>query len=91
MRRATQTQKTKLKSTDSFIPVEDEYSSNSSGAYKTLQKFDKQIQQHTYECNRNFPKSKAMQCAIINHQFCQGLNSPATQNTMSQIIDQYSS
>ena len=32
-----------------------------------------------------------MQCAIINHQICQRLNSPTTQNTMSQIIDHYSS
>ena len=34
--------------------------------------------------------SKAMQCAIINHQICQRLNLPTTQNTMSQIIDCYS-
>ena len=90
MRRATQTQKTKLKSTGSFISVEDEYSLNSSGPYKTPQKFGKQIQQHTFECNKNFPKSKAMQCTIINCQICQRLNSPTTQNTMSQIIDRYS-
>ena len=32
-----------------------------------------------------------MQCAIINHQICQRLNLPTTQNTMSQIIDRYSS
>ena len=32
-----------------------------------------------------------MQCAIINRQICQRLNSPTTQNTMSQIIDHYSS
>ena len=32
-----------------------------------------------------------MQCAIINCQICQRLNSPSTQNTMSQIIDWYSS
>ena len=32
-----------------------------------------------------------MQCAIINHQICQRLDSPSTQNTMSQIIDRYSS
>ena len=89
--RATQTQKTKLKSTGSFISVEDKYSLNSSGSYKTPQKFGKQIRQRTYECNRNFPKSKAMQCAIINHQICQRLNSPTSQNTMSQIIDRYSS
>ena len=31
-----------------------------------------------------------MQCAIINHQICQRLNSPTTQNTMSQKIDRYS-
>ena len=85
------TQTTKLKSTGSFISVEDEYSLNSSGPYKTPQKFGKQIRQHTYECNRNFPKSKAMQCAIINRQICQRLNSPTTENTMSQIIDHYSS
>ena len=30
-----------------------------------------------------------MQCAIINHQICQKLNSSTTQNTMSQIIDKY--
>ena len=83
MRRATQTQKTKLKSTGSFISVEDKYSLNSSGPYKSPQKFGKQIQQRTSERNRNFPKSKAMQCAIINHQICQRLNSPPTQNTMS--------
>ena len=86
-RRATQTQKTKLKATGSFISMKDEYSLNSSGPYTTPQKFGKQIQQHTYKSNRNFPKSKAMQCAIINHQICQRLNSPTTQNTMSQIID----
>ena len=32
-----------------------------------------------------------MQCAIINHQICQRLNSPTTQNAMLQIIDHYSS
>ena len=32
-----------------------------------------------------------MQCAIINHQICQRLNSPTTQNTMPQIMDRYSS
>ena len=32
-----------------------------------------------------------MQCAIINHQICQRLNLPTTKNTMSQIIDRYSS
>ena len=32
-----------------------------------------------------------MQCAIINRQICQRLHSPSTQNTMSQIIDRYSS
>ena len=32
-----------------------------------------------------------MQCAIMNCQICQRLNSPSTQNTMSQIIDWYSS
>ena len=71
--------------------MKDKYSLNSSGPYTTSQKFGKQIWQHTYESNRNFPKSKAMQCAIINHQICQRLNSPTTQNTMSQIIDRYSS
>ena len=91
MRRAAQTQKTKLKSTGFFISVEDEYSLNSSGPYKTCQKFGKQIWQRTSECNRNFPKSKPMQCAIINHQICQRLNLPTTQNTVSQIIDWYSS
>ena len=30
-----------------------------------------------------------MQYAIINHQICQTLNLPTTQNTMSQIIDCY--
>ena len=32
-----------------------------------------------------------MQCAIINCQICQRLNLPTTQNTISQIIDRYSS
>ena len=32
-----------------------------------------------------------MQCAIIDHQICQRLNLPTTQNTMSQIINHYSS
>ena len=32
-----------------------------------------------------------MQCAIINCQICQQLNSPSTQNTMSQILDRYHS
>ena len=91
MRRATQSQKTKLKSTGSLMSVDDEYTLNNSGPHKTPQKFGKQIQQHAYECNKNFPKSKEMQCAIINHQICQRLNLPSTQNTMSQIIDQYSS
>ena len=71
--------------------MKDEYSLNSSGPYTTPQKFGKQIWQRTYESNRNFPKSKAMQCAIINCQICQRLNSPTTQNTMLQIIDHYSS
>ena len=89
--RATQTKKTKLKATGSFISMKDEYSLNSSGPYTTHQKFGKQIQQCTYKSNRSFPKSKAMQCAIINHQIWQRLNSPTTQNTMLQIIDRYSS
>ena len=91
MRRTTQSQKTKLKSTGSLMSVDDEYTLNNSGPYKTPQKFGKQIWQCTYECNKNFPKSKEMQCAIINCQICQRLNSPSTQNTMSQIIDRYSS
>ena len=65
-----QTQKTKLKSIGSFISMKDEYFLNSSGPYTTPQKFGKQMRQRTYESNRNFPKSKAMQCAIINHQIC---------------------
>ena len=73
------------------MSVDDEYTLNNSGPYKTPQKFGKQIWQCAYECNENFPKSKEMQCAIINHQICQRLNSPSTQNTMSQIIDRYSS
>ena len=83
MRRVTQAQKSKLNLKGSFIPAEVKYSLNSSSPYKTPEKFGKQIQQHTSECNRNFPKSKAMQCAIIKHQICQKLNSPTTQNTMS--------
>ena len=88
MRRATQTQNLKLKSRGSVISevdevVEDKYSLNSSDPYKTAQKFGKQIRQRTSECNRNFPKSKAMQCAIIKCQICQKLNLPTTQNTMS--------
>ena len=90
MRRATQ--KPNLRSKGSFSSVENEYSlNNSSDPYETPQKFGKQIRQHTYECNKNFPKSKHMQCAIINHQICQRLNSPTTQTTMSRIIDRYSS
>ena len=73
------------------MSVDDEYTLNNSGPYKTPQKFGKQIRQCTYECNKNFPKSKEMQCAIINHQICQWLNSPSTQNTMSQILDRYCS
>ena len=91
MRRETQSQKTKLKSTGSLMSVDDKYTLNNSGPYKTPKKFGKQIQQHTYECNKNFPKSKEMQFAIMNHQICQRLNSPSTQNRMSQIIDWYSS
>ena len=91
MRRATQSQKIKLKTTGSLMSVDDEYTLNNSGPYKTPQKIGKQIRQHTYECNKNFPKSKEMQCAIINHQICQRLNSPLTQNTMSQILDRYCS
>ena len=72
--------------------MENEYSlNNSSDPYETPQKFGKQIRQRTYECNKNFPKSKDMQCAIINRQICQRLNSPTTQTTMSRIIDRYSS
>ena len=66
MRKATQSQKTKLKTTGSLMSVDDKYTLNNSGPYRTPQKFGKQIQQHTYECNKNFPKSKEMQCAIIN-------------------------
>ena len=40
------------------MSVDDEYTLNNSGPYKTPQKFGKQIQQRTYECNKNFPKSK---------------------------------
>ena len=90
MRRATQ--KTNLISKGSFSSVENEYSlNNSSDLYETPQNFGKQIRQRTYECNKNFPKSKDMQCAIINHQICQRLNSPTTHTTMSRIIDRYSS
>ena len=78
MRRATQSQKTKLKTTGSLMSVGDKYTLNNSGPYKTPQKFGKQIRQRTYECNKNFPKSKEMQCA-------------STQNTMSQILDRYCS
>ena len=73
------------------MSVDDEYTLNNSGPYKTPQKFNKQIWQRTYECNKNFPKSKEMQCAIINRQICQWLNLPLTQNTMSQILDRYCS
>ena len=73
------------------MSVDDEYTLNNSGPYKTPQKFGKQIWQRTYECNKNFPKSKKMQCAIINCQICQQLNLPSTQNTMSQILDRYHS
>ena len=90
MRRATQ--KTNLISKVSFSSVENEYSlNNSSDPYETPQNFGKQIRQRTYECNKNFPKSKDMQCAIINRQICQRLNSPTTHTTMSRIIDRYSS
>ena len=68
-----------------------EYTLNNSGPYETLRKFGKQIWQRTSECNKNFPKSKEMQCAIINCQICQWLNLPLTQNTMSQILDRYRS
>ena len=73
------------------MSVDDEYTLNNFGPYKTPQKFGKQIRQHTYECIKKFPKSKEMQCAIVNRQICQRLNSPSTQNTMSQIINRYSS
>ena len=55
MRRATQSQK--LKTTGSLMSVDDEYTLNNSGAYKTPQKFGKQIRQHTHKCNKNLPKS----------------------------------
>ena len=72
--------------------MENEYSlNNSSDPYEMPQKFGKQIRQRTYECNKNFPKSKHMQCAIINRQNCQRLNSLTTQTTKSRIIDRYSS
>ena len=72
--------------------MENEYSlNNSSYPYEMPQKFGKQIRQRTYECNKNLSKSKDMQCAFINRQICQRLNSPTTQTTMSQIIDRYSS
>ena len=86
MRRATQSKKTKLKTTGSLMSVDDKYTLNNSGPYKTPQ-----IWQRTYECNKNIPKSKEMQCAIINHQICRRLNLPSTQNTMSQILDRYCS
>ena len=91
MRRATQSKKTKLKTTGSLMSVDDEYTLSNSGPYKTPQKFGKQIWQHIYECNKNFPKSKEMQCAIMNCQICQWLNLPLAENTMSQILDQYCS
>ena len=56
MRSVTQSQKTELKSTGSLMSVDDEYTLNNSGPYKTPQKFGKQIQQHTYECNKSFQK-----------------------------------
>ena len=73
------------------MSVDDEYTLNNSGPYKTPQKFGKQIRQRRYECNKIFPKLKEMQCATINRQICQRLNLPSTQNTMSQILDRYRS
>ena len=63
MRRATQSQKTKLKSTGSLTSVDDEYTLNNSGPYKTPQKFGKQFRQRTYECNKKFQSQK--KCNVL--------------------------
>ena len=72
MRRATQSQKTKLKSTGSLMSVDDEYTLNNSGSYKTPQKFSKQIWQHTYECNKNFPVKRNAVCYYKPSNFAKG-------------------
>ena len=64
-----------------------DYTVNSSlTAYETPEKFKKQIRQRTSDCNRSFPESKELKCAIVNHVFAKMFKSPSTHMTMSQIM-----
>ena len=58
-------------------------------AYETPEKFKKQIRQRTYDCNRSFPESKELKCAIVNRVVGKMFNSPSTHMTMNQIMCRY--
>ena len=58
-------------------------------AYETQEKFKKQIRQRTYDCNRSFPESKELKCAIVNRVVGKMFNSPSTHTTMNQIMCRY--
>ena len=49
----------------------------------------KQIRQRTSDCNRSFPESKELKCAIVNRVVGKMLKSPSTHMTMSQIMSCY--
>ena len=57
--------------------------------YETPEKFKKQIRQHTSDCNRSFPESKELKCAIVNHVVGKMFKSPLTHKTMNQIMSRY--
>ena len=59
-------------------------------SYKTPEKFLKQIRQCTYNCNQNFPESKELKCAVVNHVVGKMMKSPSTSRTMFQIIKWHS-
>ena len=58
-------------------------------AYETPEKFKKQIRQRTSDCNRSFPESKDLKCAIVNRVVGKMFNSPSTNTTMNQIMSRY--
>ena len=53
---------------------------------KTPEKFLKQIRQRTFDCNSNFPDSKELKCAVLNHVVGKMMKSLLTSGTMSQIM-----
>ena len=58
-------------------------------AYETPERFKKQIRQRTSDCNRSFPESKDLKCAIVNRVVGKMFNSPSTNTTMNQIMSRY--